>query len=103
MRIIYCCHCWSFILSHALNALVRASEPAGRVACEKEQAVVIPDRASVEKERIETDVRTAAGVTDGKGRIIAGVVLMVKQPAKQRLESDKAFSTADLLPISLTW
>jgi hypothetical protein len=37
---------------------------------------LIPARATVEKERIETEFRTASGVTDGNGRFIAGVVMI---------------------------
>ena len=37
---------------------------------------LIPARAPVEKERIETEFRTASGITDGKHRFIAGVVLI---------------------------
>jgi hypothetical protein len=37
---------------------------------------VIPARAPVVKENIETEFRTASGVTDGRGRFIAGVVMI---------------------------
>lgn len=37
---------------------------------------MIPARAAVEKERIETELRTASGVTDGQGKFIAGVVMI---------------------------
>ncbi len=47
-----------------------------RVATRDELAAVIPVRAPVGRERIETEMRTASGVTDGKGRSIAGVVLI---------------------------
>ncbi len=47
-----------------------------RAASEKELKSVIPERAPVGKERIETEFRTASGVTDGKGRYIAGVVMI---------------------------
>ena len=45
-------------------------------ATDKELAAVIPDRAPVVAERIETELRTASGITDGKGHTIAGVVLI---------------------------
>jgi hypothetical protein len=45
-------------------------------ATEKELAALIPARAPVEKEQIETELRTASGVTDGKGKFIAGVVII---------------------------
>ncbi len=41
-----------------------------------ELKAVLPDRAQVEKERIETEMRTATGVIDGRGRVIAAVVLI---------------------------
>lgn len=37
---------------------------------------VLPARATVEKERIETEMRTASGVIDGRGRAVAAVVLI---------------------------
>jgi len=54
----------------------RANQPAWRAATEKELGALIPARAPVEKERIETELRTASGVTDGKGKFIAGVVMI---------------------------
>jgi hypothetical protein len=47
-----------------------------RSATEKELQAIIPARAPVEKERIETEFRTASGVTDGHGKFIAGVVMI---------------------------
>jgi hypothetical protein len=47
-----------------------------RQASEKELKEVIPARAQVEKERIETEPRTASGVTDAQGKFIAGAVLI---------------------------
>jgi hypothetical protein len=49
---------------------------AWRQASEKELKEVIPARAQVEKERIETESRTASGVTDAQGKFIAGAVLI---------------------------
>jgi hypothetical protein len=54
-----------------------AQEARGwRTATEAELKALIPARAPVEKERIETELRSASGVTDGHGRFIAGVVLI---------------------------
>jgi hypothetical protein len=51
--------------------------PAGwRIASEPELRKVIPGRAPVIKENIETEFRTASGVTDGRGKFIAGVVMI---------------------------
>ena len=47
-----------------------------RAATEQELRRVIPARAPVIKENIETEFRTASGVTDGRGRFIAGVVMI---------------------------
>lgn len=47
-----------------------------RPATESELRSVIPARAPVEKERIETEFRTASGITNGKGKFVAGVVLI---------------------------
>lgn len=47
-----------------------------RAATESELKSVIPARAPVEKERIETELRTASGITDGMGHFVAGVVLI---------------------------
>jgi hypothetical protein len=42
----------------------------------EELKAIIPARAPVISERIETEFRTASGITDGKGHAIAGVVLI---------------------------
>lgn len=60
-----------------LLSAVAASNPAGwRIASESELRKVIPARAAVIKENIETEFRTASGVTDGQGKFIAGVVMI---------------------------
>ena len=47
-----------------------------RAATEPELRKLIPARAPVVKENIETEFRTASGVTDGRGKFIAGVVMI---------------------------
>ncbi len=47
-----------------------------RAATEPELRKLIPVRAPVIKENIETEFRTASGVTDDRGRFIAGVVMI---------------------------
>jgi hypothetical protein len=47
-----------------------------RPATETELKSVIPARAPVGNERIETEFRTASGITNGKGQYVAGVVLI---------------------------
>ena len=54
-----------------------AASPAGwRLASDTELRKIIPARAPVIKENIETEFRTASGVTDGRGKFIAGVVMI---------------------------
>src|SRR5215469_5390414 len=53
-----------------------AQKPAWRQATDQELASLLPARAPVIKEHIETEMRTASGIVDGRGRYIAGVVLI---------------------------
>lgn len=53
-----------------------AQKNTWRQATSTELAALLPASAPVEKEHIETEMRTASGITDGKGRFIAGVVLI---------------------------
>jgi hypothetical protein len=53
-----------------------AAAAGWRAASEPELRKVIPARAPVIKENIETEFRTASGVTDGQGKFIAGVVMI---------------------------
>ena len=55
---------------------VRAVRTRWRAATEPELRKLIPARAPVIKENIETEFRTASGVTDGRGKFIAGVVMI---------------------------
>ena len=55
---------------------VYAGDNRWRTASEAELKRVIPARAPVIKENIETEFRTASGVTDGQGKFIAGVVMI---------------------------
>lgn len=65
-----------FVLLTGACCVAGLSQSKWRSATEKELAALIPARAPVEKEQIETELRTASGVTDGKGRFIAGVVII---------------------------
>jgi hypothetical protein len=47
-----------------------------RQATDAELASLLPTRAPVEKEHIETEMRTASGIVNSEGRYIAGVVLI---------------------------
>jgi hypothetical protein len=73
------------IIAAVLAAALIISSAAGRAsahrahwraATSEELRRVIPARAPVIKENIETEFRTASGVTDGRGRFIAGVVMI---------------------------
>lgn len=70
----------SVILTSALLLPVSvhtvASRSRWRPANEAELRRIIPARAAVIAENIETEFRTASGVTDGKDRFIAGVVMI---------------------------
>jgi hypothetical protein len=55
---------------------VQAQKATWRQATPAELASVLPSRAPVESEHIETEMRTASGIVDEHGRFIAGVVLI---------------------------
>src|ERR1044072_6631619 len=68
---------------------VGLSGPAGwRLASEPELRKVIPARAPVIKENIETEYRTASGVTDGRGKYIEGVVMITDGCSAEGKDSD---------------
>src|ERR1700757_5396449 len=52
------------------------AKPVWRSATTEELNAVLPLRAPVEKERIETEMRTASGIVNSHGKVIAGVVLI---------------------------
>lgn len=54
----------------------QGQKTAWRQATQAELASVLPSRAPVESEHIETEMRTASGIVDEHGRFIAGVVLI---------------------------
>ncbi|MGB8261555.1 MAG: hypothetical protein WCE75_14435 [Terracidiphilus sp.] len=54
----------------------RAQKSAWRAATSAELSSLLPARAPVEKEHIETEMRTASGIVSSRGRYIAGVVLL---------------------------
>lgn len=61
----------------ACCAWAQGTRPAEwRQATDAELRTVIPVRAPVIQERIETEMRSASGVTNGRGKFIAGVVLI---------------------------
>ena len=56
--------------------IVAAQRSSWRQATDAELASLLPARAPVEKEHIETELRTASGIVNSKGHFIAGVVLL---------------------------
>jgi hypothetical protein len=62
-----------FLAPQLLHAQARTG---WRPASASELEAALPARASVEKERIETEMRTASGIINTQGKIIAGVVLI---------------------------
>ncbi len=66
---------WS-VFAALLGLQATAQKPVWRQATATELAAVLPARAPVEGEHIETEMRTASGIVDEKGRFIVGVVLI---------------------------
>jgi hypothetical protein len=58
------------------SSFAMAQKSAWRQATDSELASLLPARAPVEKEHIETELRTASGIVNSKGHFIAGVVLL---------------------------
>jgi hypothetical protein len=67
-----------------------------RAATEQELRKLLPSRAPVIKENIETEFRTASGVTDGRGRFIAGVVMITAGYSAEGLYSHYFVTQAPL-------
>jgi hypothetical protein len=55
---------------------LEAQKGTWRQASDAELASLLPARAPVEKEHIETEMRTASGIVNAKGHYVAGVVLL---------------------------
>ncbi len=66
----------ALLLCTSLPMAVAQAASRWRSATAAELSAVLPARAPVEKERIETEMRTATGIIDGRGQIIAAVVLI---------------------------
>lgn len=67
---------FSALLIASISTILHAQKPAWRQASDTELASLLPARAPVIKEHIETEMRTASGIVDPHGRYIAGVVLI---------------------------
>jgi hypothetical protein len=66
----------AMVVSLALSVFAQGARPEWRQASDAELRSVIPARAPVVQERIETEMRSASGITNGHGKYIAGVVLI---------------------------
>jgi hypothetical protein len=65
------------ILTGSLLCAAQGTKISGwRAATEGELKNLLPARAPVQQERIETEMRTASGITNGHGKFVAGVVLI---------------------------
>ncbi len=64
------------VVATALAVLGGPGASSWKVASETELRALIPARAPVESERIETEFRTASGIVNPLGKYIAGVVLI---------------------------
>src|SRR5450631_2639055 len=58
------------------STAVQAQKSSWRQASDAELASLLPARAPVEKEHIETEMRTASGIVNKRGHFIAGVLLI---------------------------
>lgn len=65
-----------FVTSAVLLIATAANAATWHQATEAELKTVIPVRAPVISERIETEFRTASGIADNKGHVVAGVLLI---------------------------
>ena len=64
------------LLSSLPLSLVAQGKPGWRVASARELEAALPVSAPVEKEHIETEMRTASGIINTQGQLIAGVVMI---------------------------
>ncbi|HZU09432.1 MAG TPA: hypothetical protein VFA02_05965, partial [Pseudacidobacterium sp.] len=74
-----CAIVWTVALVPGLFTAVTVvsfAQGTWRAATDAELKALVPVRAPVVQERIETELRTASGITDGKGKYVAGVVLI---------------------------
>ena len=67
---------WLLGLALLVSTLQAQPRATWRAASPAELQAFLPARAPVEKERIETEMRTATGITDDHGHTVAAVVLI---------------------------
>ena len=86
----------ALLLTAGTGRVVSAQRARWRSASEQELRRVLPARAPVIKENIETEFRTASGATDGRGRFIAGVVMITAGYSAEGLYSHYFVTQAPL-------
>lgn len=64
------------LFGYSLVCQAQSARDSWHPATAPELKALLPARAPVVRERIETEMRTASGITDGKGKYVAGVVLI---------------------------
>jgi hypothetical protein len=69
-------HFAALFLSLMICAGAVAQKGSWRQATDAELASLLPARAPVEKEHIETEMRTASGIVNKHGHYVAGVILI---------------------------
>lgn len=67
---------FTIVCFHSVILLAQNSSETWRAASDAELKALLPARAPVEKEHIETEMRTASGITNGHEKFFAGVVLI---------------------------
>lgn len=65
-----------FLAVCGLGSSAQSSHESWRAATPPELQLLLPARAPVVQERIETEMPAASGITDGKGKFVAGVRLI---------------------------
>jgi hypothetical protein len=85
--------------AQSLAAQSLAAQPKAhwRPATSKELEAFLPARAPVEKERIETELRTATGIVNEQGQTVAAVVLITAGYAANGKYSHYLLTQAPLL------
>jgi hypothetical protein len=86
----------ALLLAAGAGRATAAQRARWRAASEQELRKVLPARAPVIKENIETEFRTASGVTDGRGRFIAGIVMITAGYSAEGLYSHYFVTQAPL-------
>lgn len=75
MRLMRTFFSFSIFLCAFLSGVAQTSTN-WRIASNAELQALLPARATVQQEHIETEMRSASGVSDGHGKMIAGIVLI---------------------------